>query len=1346
MDGPSRSGGFRQSRRSRSQRDRERRRRRVDLADQRATSPSSGSDREVCGANSVLGPGGRVCRPAFPGVRHRPPRRRKRESVSCEEDIIDGFAIASFISLEALEMDCSLKPTQRAAMLMGRASKRKRSPEENGRGPLTDAEEGAPPSYSRSFWNRNRKKRRKTNVKGGAILLLETGYICDTESESADKASDNDMDPTFTVSTRKVMEPTPVSMASSMAKGCPPLPARCGLSRLMVTPCVSGLERSQERSLEPPHPEPVSSTSYSFSCLPSHSPATAASRPSHLNGNNGFHQRHEPNPSLSKHKPFLSFPGRPHSIYNMGTSNRSGTSVKPPSSSSASSSLRPPTPSSSMALSLIRGPGSSGSLRPPSRAGSGSMFTSSPGLPPPPPLLQVSAHAAADQDLLRQGLNSHFLASQEREGRRSVPGAETNGGAGRSTPGGPSASSSSSGSSGRTSQAQPSIQPLAFQFHQHNHQHQHTHTHQHFTPFLHPTATAPPLFEKYAGKMEGLYRHTFFPQYPPSVPGIQPVIPPAGPFGSLQGAFQPKGTGPEMNARLGVVPHHLQPKDPRLTDPFGTSLKVSNKPGKWCAMHVHVAWMILSHQKKVKLMHADPHKLDFRNELLARLPGAGDPRLGPLGGGLPPAHDLTRPASLFTAPGRHLPSLSGVNPSSSPFIPPSTPHSSFLTPGAHMADPYGRSPPFTPLGALGSSAFGGLGSPTLASSSVFGHKDSPAGVVGGLNNPHDPWNRLHGGPPNFTAGPSWAKGADKRDERDRGKEMERREILHIKDEKDRDNMLYGRPPVRMSPVAPPLKLRSNTPVSHMNGHGGPMAANGPGEDLNRSMSRDRERDRDGDKRPPHTVSSRAPSTSSLAADRDRPRSSSSSVLTTPPPSGPSAPSPLDLYPRQQQPSAAHGHHNESPRPSQRDAGPPASSSASATVTSLSQGKKPDRTTTPVPKPSLLPPVKVKEERKEEPEHIPISLPPPPVPSHNYDRPNSRPHHHRSATPSSSSHSLTPTPGVPLPPPTQHQPSHQPSHQSSHQPSHQPSHHHLSLLERSRAQAAIEAYLGSAAGAGGLVIGPGGERFAAHPHGPPQGHPQHPHGFPSWDPWRELAAQQQQQQRREAMAMRSDPHLALRSDPHLALRSDPHLARLLQHQHAQRFLEAERAAAMAAAVGANPHHPQTSTSSAPTSVRQEFGLMAHHFDRPPHLGPPSGSLMDEEQRAQIMREDFERARYFGMHSHPHLSGAHLQNHSHAAHLEQLHPGLLSHSHLQPGASNPSPHHPGLYSRIGALHPHHMPNGILGKSPAGLVGALSVGGPPPLIPSVASRSATPPRGSRLGPGDLALYSTHKDGESR
>lgn len=160
MEGPSRSTGFRQSRRSRSQRDRERRRRRVNLAEERATSLSSGSDREACGTNTVLGPGGRECRPGF--GRHRPPRRRKRESVSCEEDIIDGFAIASFVSLEALEMDCSLKPSQRTDIPC-RRNKGKRGPEENGGG--SEPEEGAPHSYSSSYWNKSKNKRRKIENK-----------------------------------------------------------------------------------------------------------------------------------------------------------------------------------------------------------------------------------------------------------------------------------------------------------------------------------------------------------------------------------------------------------------------------------------------------------------------------------------------------------------------------------------------------------------------------------------------------------------------------------------------------------------------------------------------------------------------------------------------------------------------------------------------------------------------------------------------------------------------------------------------------------------------------------------------------------------------------------------------------------------------------------------------------------------------------------------------------------------------------------------------------------------------------------------------------------------------------
>uniref|UniRef100_A0A087YJZ7 Fibrosin n=1 Tax=Poecilia formosa TaxID=48698 RepID=A0A087YJZ7_POEFO len=757
---------MRKSRRSRSQRDRElRRRRRVNLAEERATSLSSGSDREGRGTNNVLGPGGRERRPVF--GRHRPPRRRKRESVSCEEDIIDGFAIASFISLEALEMDCSLKPNQRTDML-GRQNKRKRGPEENGRGPLSEPEEGAPHSYSSSYLKR-RSKRRK--MEGSH---LETGYICDTESDTGDKASDNEMDPVFTVSTRK----------GSGKAGNVCGKSSCRLFILMVTPRVSGLERSQETSLEPHFPEP--SLLVSFACLPPSPPPSPSLGPVRSTGTalatTGVH----PFPSPSRTVCLLGLsPSTTVSDFLVSLS--SGAPVKTPSSASSvatsSASMRPPTPSTSVSLPYSRGSGSSGPLRPPSRASSGALFTSSPGLPPPPPLLPPAHSTASD------------LLALEREGRRSVPGAENNSAAaGRSTPGGPSAPNSSSSSSGRTSQNQTTVPPLAFQFHQHNHQHQHTHTHQHFTPFLHPSATAPPLFEKFPSKMDGLYRHPFFPQYPPSsVSSIPPVIPPAGPFGSLQGAFQPKGTAPDLTARLGVVSHHLQTKDHRLTDPFGTSLK---KPGKWCAMHVHVAWMILSHQRK-ELMQADPHKLDFRSDLLSRFSGA----VG-LGGALPPTHDLTRPPSLFPAAG-------AVNPSSAPFISPSAPPSSFLPPAAHL-DPYGRSPPFAPLGALGSGAFGGLGSPALAlAGSVFSPKEPPPSAVGGLptSNHHiETWNRLHGGPSVFSGGP-WIKEMDKRDERDRGKDMERRDIPHIKDEKDRDSLLYGRQPVRMSPVDPHLALR-----------------------------------------------------------------------------------------------------------------------------------------------------------------------------------------------------------------------------------------------------------------------------------------------------------------------------------------------------------------------------------------------------------------------------------------------------------------------------------------------------------------------------------------------------------
>ena len=158
------------------------------------------------------------------------------------------------------------------------------------------------------------------------------------------------------------MDPTPVSLASSMGKNGPSLPSRSGgIARLMVTPRVSGLERSQERSLEPVEPISTSSSTSAapFSCLKPHMAVpSSVNRPSQRNG---LHSRHEPNPPQPKHKPFL---------------------------------MRPPTPSTSMSMPLMRVPGSSGPMRPPSRAASGALYTS-PGLPPPPPLLQVPAHANA---------------------------------------------------------------------------------------------------------------------------------------------------------------------------------------------------------------------------------------------------------------------------------------------------------------------------------------------------------------------------------------------------------------------------------------------------------------------------------------------------------------------------------------------------------------------------------------------------------------------------------------------------------------------------------------------------------------------------------------------------------------------------------------------------------------------------------------------------------------------------------------------------------------------------------------------------------------------------------------
>uniref|UniRef100_A0A3Q2T929 Autism susceptibility gene 2 protein-like n=1 Tax=Fundulus heteroclitus TaxID=8078 RepID=A0A3Q2T929_FUNHE len=332
-------------------------------------------------------------------------------------------------------------------------------------------------------------------------------------------------------------------------------------------------------------------------------------------------------------------------------------------------------------------------------------------------------------------------------------------------------------------------------------------------------------FDKYTPKLDNPFiRHSnFFPSYPPTMPGMPPLLPHSGPFSSLQGAFQPKASNPiDVAARPGAVPHTLLQKDPRMSDPFRTSVR---KPGKWCAVHVQIAWQIYHHQQKMKQMQLDPHKLDMNGklDLFSRPPAPG------VFPGFPYPHDLARP--LF-------PSTGSSHPAPSPYGP--APHPSGFLPPGHLAGkyPFSRSSSFGGLGNLSTSAFGGLGNPSLGSNSVFGSKEGPGGLPTFGSPHHDTWNRLRRTPPSFPTPPQWPKtgeaerssSANSHDrERDRERERERdREkrdssIGKEEKEKDRDSVDRNRHSNRSSPASAPVSyqisslIRSNSQNSSDSG-------------------------------------------------------------------------------------------------------------------------------------------------------------------------------------------------------------------------------------------------------------------------------------------------------------------------------------------------------------------------------------------------------------------------------------------------------------------------------------------------------------------------------------------------
>ncbi|XP_042090393.1 fibrosin-1-like protein isoform X13 [Ovis aries] len=762
----------RQSRRSRAQRDRGRRREAArDARDQSASSgdePEPGPGKENTGLPRAPPPRAAAA---------RPPRRRRRESSSQEEEVIDGFAIASFSTLEALEKDMALKPHERKEKWERRLVKKPREaencpsaePSENGR-PL---EAGSSEQDLETPCDRGKKKvplqptkQMKVAVSRGgdhnsdgdsfreatssrrsssrdqlsdssAQAVSGRGYSCDSESDGDDKAS---------VGSEKLFAP-------AADKG--PTLGEKSEAKTGAAPKVSGLERSRELSTEPPFLAPVRSPA---PVLPSASTAASPLVKKEAPALPRLAPQLPPAPSQPRAPLLTHVPLPPGAFPGPGPAAHNGLHSLSRSSSASSgaslglakhASLSPHGPGPHLSTSHL-------ALRSQAQHQhhAAAMFAAPPTLPPPPALpansLVIPGHPAdasllisfsqpimycqphsgilIDHELLRQELNARFLV--------------------QSAPLGPGAL-------------------LRAEFHQHQHTHQHTHQHQHtFAPFpagpppppLLPHA-APPPFDKYTPKLDSPYfRHSnFFPPFPPAVPGLPALLPHPGPFGSLQGAFQPK-----------------------VSDPYRTAIR----PGKWCAVHVQIAWQIYHHQQKIK-MQLEPHKLDVgtKLDLFSRPPAPG------VFAGFHYPQDLARP--LFSSSG-------ATHPAANPFGPSAHP-GSFL-PTGHLTDPFSRSSTFGGLGSLGSNAFGGLGSHALTPSSggIFAPKEGP--TLHGLPSPHEAWNRLHRAPPSFPTPPPWPKPLDA--ERVSALTNHDRELDKGKEERDRDLLEKTRLLSRASPAAP----------------------------------------------------------------------------------------------------------------------------------------------------------------------------------------------------------------------------------------------------------------------------------------------------------------------------------------------------------------------------------------------------------------------------------------------------------------------------------------------------------------------------------------------------------------
>ncbi|XP_061072547.1 autism susceptibility gene 2 protein homolog [Conger conger] len=262
MDGR-RPGGIQRKRRSRSQRDRNRERGATGLRTANGRpSPhrfSSDSEKEEGGKR--------------PSSRPRPPRRKRKDSTSAEEDVIDGFSIASFVTLEALEKTMSLQPQGQAGLDGGPGPLRKKRPGKLARGPgrgRPHLHPGHSDQENRLLLPPHALGRKKAGQKNQRPLKPGQSNCQDSDNESAgrdsrpclqsssrdrltDRDSESDQEDKGSDASSERFFSTGAHRVTGYAADAPSADVVQDSRGPGAPPQVSGLERSQE-SCRDPHP------------------------------------------------------------------------------------------------------------------------------------------------------------------------------------------------------------------------------------------------------------------------------------------------------------------------------------------------------------------------------------------------------------------------------------------------------------------------------------------------------------------------------------------------------------------------------------------------------------------------------------------------------------------------------------------------------------------------------------------------------------------------------------------------------------------------------------------------------------------------------------------------------------------------------------------------------------------------------------------------------------------------------------------------------------------------------------------------------------------------------------